>query len=131
MARPKDLPRPEAGRAAAPRPDARLLILAGLIPLVLLAAFVVLFLRYGPLGVFEAAFPPVEKLTIDRVTLRPGEMIVAVTNGGPRGGPGRPARARARARGWCSPTSLRWASASPAWGMAGPPPIGDRWTRSD
>ena len=84
MARPKDLPRPEAGRAAAPRPDARRLILAGLIPLVLLAAFVVLFLRYGPLGVFEAAFPPVEKLTIDRVTLRPGEMIVAVTNGGPQ-----------------------------------------------
>ena len=62
----------------------RRLLVAGLIPLALLAAFVVLFLRYGPLGVFEAAFPPVEKLTIDRVTLRPGEMIVAVTNGGPQ-----------------------------------------------
>lgn len=69
----------------APAPSgARRLILAGLIPLALLAAFVVLFLRYGPLGVFEAAFPPVEKLTIDRVVLRPGEMIVTVTNGGPQ-----------------------------------------------
>jgi zinc transporter ZupT len=69
----------------APAPaGARRLVLAGLIPLALLAAFVVLFLRYGPLGVFEAAFPPVEKLTIDRVVLRPGEMIVTVTNGGPQ-----------------------------------------------
>ncbi len=45
--------------------------------------FVALFLAFGPLGVFKAAFPPVEELTIDRVTLRPGEMVVAVTNGGP------------------------------------------------
>jgi zinc transporter ZupT len=59
------------------------LILLGLGPVVLLALFVVLFLAFGPLGVFKAAFPPVEELTIDRVTLRPGEMVVAVTNGGP------------------------------------------------
>jgi len=76
MARPEVSPTPPAG--------ARRLLVAGLIPLALLAAFVILFLRFGPLGVFEAAFPPVEKLTIDRVTLRPGEMIVAVTNGGPQ-----------------------------------------------
>ncbi|MDR7523220.1 MAG: metal transporter [Armatimonadota bacterium] len=65
-------------------PETRRRLLAGLGPLVLLAVFVVLFLAYGPLGVFEAAFPPVEKLTIERVTLRPGEMVVAVTNGGPQ-----------------------------------------------
>ncbi|MDR7484662.1 MAG: metal transporter [Armatimonadota bacterium] len=66
------------------RPEMRRRLLAGLGPLALLAVFVVLFLAYGPLGVFEAAFPPVEKLTIERVTLRPGEMVVAVTNGGPQ-----------------------------------------------
>jgi zinc transporter ZupT len=59
------------------------LILLGLGPVVLLAVFVALFLAFGPLGVFKAAFPPVEELTIDRVTLRPGEMITTVTNGGP------------------------------------------------
>jgi ZIP family zinc transporter len=63
--------------------DRRRLVVLGLGPVVLLAAFVVLFLRYGPLGVFEAAFPPVEELTIERVTLRPGEITLAVTNGGP------------------------------------------------
>ncbi|OFX31648.1 MAG: hypothetical protein A2Z07_08775 [Armatimonadetes bacterium RBG_16_67_12] len=59
------------------------LILAGLGPVALLAIFVALFLAYGPLGVFEAAFPPVEELTVDRVILRPGEMVISVTNGGP------------------------------------------------
>jgi zinc transporter ZupT len=64
--------------------ERRRLVLLGLGPVALLAVFVVLFLRYGPLGVFEAAFPPVEKLTIDRVTLRPGEIVLAITNGGPQ-----------------------------------------------
>ncbi|MGH2372096.1 MAG: ZIP family metal transporter [bacterium] len=67
------------------QPDARRLILAGLIPLALLAIFIALFLARGPLGVFQAAFPPVEELTIDRVTLNaePRQITVAVTNGGP------------------------------------------------
>jgi ZIP family zinc transporter len=63
--------------------DRRRLAVLGLGPVALLALFVVLVLRYGPLGVFEAAFPPVEELTIERVTLRPGEIILGVTNGGP------------------------------------------------
>ena len=54
-----------------------------LLPLALLAVLVVLLLRFGLLGVFQAAFPPVEELTIDRVTLRPGQMVIHVTNGGP------------------------------------------------
>lgn len=59
------------------------LILLVLGPLALLAVFVALFLAYGPLGVFQAEIPPVERLTVDRVVLRPGEMVVMVTNGGP------------------------------------------------
>jgi zinc transporter, ZIP family len=57
--------------------------LLGLGPLALLAVFVALFLAFGPLGLFQAGFPPVEALTFDRVVLRPDLMIVHVTNGGP------------------------------------------------
>src|SRR3972149_11932101 len=56
----------------------------GLPPLPLLAALVVVLLRFGPLGVFQAAFPPVEELTIDRVALSPGRFAIHVTNGGPQ-----------------------------------------------
>ena len=70
-----------AGRAAAS--SRTRLWLYGLLPLLLLALFVVFFLRFGPLGVFRAAFPPVEELTITRVALRPGHLEVFVTNGGP------------------------------------------------
>jgi ZIP family zinc transporter len=56
----------------------------GLAPLALLAVLIAVVLRFGPLGVFEQAFPPVEDLTIERITLpRPHEMQVRVTNGGP------------------------------------------------
>jgi len=56
----------------------------GLAPLVLLAGLVFVFLRLGPVGVFRAAFPPVEELTLERVRLpEPGVMEVSVVNGGP------------------------------------------------
>ena len=56
----------------------------GLAPLVLLAALVFVFLRVGPVGVFRAAFPPVEELTLERIRLpEPGVMEVRVVNGGP------------------------------------------------
>jgi zinc transporter, ZIP family len=56
----------------------------GLAPLVLLAGLVFLFLRVGPVGVFRAAFPPVEELTLERIRLpEPGVMEVSVVNGGP------------------------------------------------
>ncbi len=59
-------------------------LLLGLGPLVLLALLVLAFLKVGPLGVFRAAFPPVEELTIERITLpKAGEMVVHVVNGGP------------------------------------------------
>ena len=56
----------------------------GLAPLVLLALLVFAFLRVGPLGVFRAVFPPVEELTIERVSFpEPNLMRVRVVNGGP------------------------------------------------
>ncbi len=55
----------------------------GLLPVLLLAVLVALFFRVGLIGVFKAAFPPVEALTINRVALTPGHMVIYVTNGGP------------------------------------------------
>ncbi|MBI4409543.1 MAG: ZIP family metal transporter [Gemmatimonadetes bacterium] len=56
----------------------------GLAPLALLAGLVVVFFRFGPIGVFRQAFPPVEELTIERITLpEPGLLEVRVVNGGP------------------------------------------------
>jgi zinc transporter ZupT len=73
-----------AARAAPPASAGRGRTWAyGLFPVLLLAVFVALFLRFGPLGVFRAAFPPVEELTITRATLSPGMIELAVTNGGP------------------------------------------------
>lgn len=54
-------------------------------PLLLLVALVALFLKAGPVGVFQQAFPPVEELTIERIALpRVGLMQVDVVNGGPQ-----------------------------------------------
>jgi len=56
----------------------------GLAPLVLLAALVMLFLRVGPVGVFQQSFPPVEELTIERIRLPAhGVMEIQLVNGGP------------------------------------------------
>src|SRR2546428_11906850 len=54
-----------------------------LVPLLLLIVLVAVLVRFGPLGVFIKAFPPVEELTIDRVSLAPQTMAIHVTNGGP------------------------------------------------
>src|SRR2546422_5740040 len=55
-----------------------------LVPLLLLIVLVAVLVRFGPLGVFIKAFPPVEELTIDRVSLAPQMMAIHVTNGGPQ-----------------------------------------------
>lgn len=58
--------------------------ITALLPLVLLAVLTVVFLRFGPMGIFRAAFPPIEELTIERIRLPEGDsMVVHVTNGGP------------------------------------------------
>ncbi|MGH9338540.1 MAG: ZIP family metal transporter [Acidobacteriota bacterium] len=56
----------------------------GLLPLILVAGLVLLLFTVGPLGVFQAAFPPVEELTISRIELpRPNQMVLHLVNGGP------------------------------------------------
>lgn len=56
----------------------------GLLPIVLLALLVAVFLRFDPTRPFRAAFPPVEELTIDRVSFpQEGLLRIHVVNGGP------------------------------------------------
>ena len=46
--------------------------------LVLLAVLVAVFVRFGPLGVLRAGFPPVEELSIERITLpAPQKLTIA------------------------------------------------------
>lgn len=60
------------------------LALKGLFPFALLGIFLVLFVRFGPLGVFRAAFPPVEELTFERIAFpEEGLIRVHLVNGGP------------------------------------------------
>lgn len=58
-------------------------VVAALLPLALLVGLVVFLLTLGPAGLFGQEFPPVEDLTVDRVTLTEGEITMVVTNGGP------------------------------------------------
>ena len=75
---------PLSAAEAPPRVGGLPLWLKGIGPLILLAALVGVFLRFGPVGVFRQAFPPVEELTVERIRLpRPGLMEVRVVNGGP------------------------------------------------
>jgi zinc transporter ZupT len=75
---------PALTHPANPRSGGAHLWLKGLAPLVLVVLLVLAFLRVGPAGLFQAAFPPVENLTIERVTLpSPGELRVTIVNGGP------------------------------------------------
>lgn len=56
----------------------------GLLPLLLLAGLIALFLRFDPTQLFREAFPPVEELTVERITFpEPGTMRIHVVNGGP------------------------------------------------
>lgn len=58
--------------------------LFGLLPVALLAGVVALFTWSDPMSFLEGRFPPVEELTVERVTFpEPGLMNVRVVNGGP------------------------------------------------
>lgn len=58
--------------------------LSGLLPLLLLALLLLIFLTRGPIGIFKEAFPPVEELTVERITFPDeGIMQVHIVNGGP------------------------------------------------
>ena len=55
-----------------------------LFPIVLLGGLLEVFFTWGPIGVFLAAFPPVEDLTIQRILLpEPDLVVVHLINGGP------------------------------------------------
>ncbi len=58
-------------------------LLGALIPTLLIGGLVAFLVAKGPAGIFPGDFPPVEDLTIQRVTFAPGEIRAAVTNGGP------------------------------------------------
>lgn len=56
----------------------------GVLPLLLLAALLAVFARVGPIGVFRAAFPPIEELTFERIAFPQAGLIrVHMVNGGP------------------------------------------------
>ena len=75
---PSDEPAPSA-------PQGRMALAAkGVLPLLLLAALLIVFVRVGPIGVFRAAFPPIEELTFERIAFpEPGLIRVHMVNGGP------------------------------------------------
>ena len=70
---------------ARPAPEGRMALVAkGLLPLLLLAGLLALFVRVDPTDVFRAAFPPIEELTFERIAFpQPGLIRVHMVNGGP------------------------------------------------
>lgn len=54
-----------------------------LLPIVLLVLLIWGFLKYGPLGVFEADVPPIENLFVQRVLFSPEHIELEVFNDGP------------------------------------------------
>ncbi len=58
-------------------------VLIALLPVALVAALLLTLKLFDPTRVFQAAFPPIEELTIQRLVLRPGEIVAHVVNGGP------------------------------------------------
>ncbi len=57
---------------------------SAILPIILLGILIYVFMVHGPLGVFRASFPPVEKLSIQRIVLpEPGKIVVHVVNDGP------------------------------------------------
>jgi zinc transporter ZupT len=56
----------------------------GIIPLALLVLMIIAFLTLNPLASFTGAFPPLEALSVQRVTFpEPGQIRLEVINGGP------------------------------------------------
>ena len=59
-------------------------VVLAFIPLALLAALLVLIVRWGPAEAVRGEdYPPVERLTFQRLTLEPGSIVVNVLNDGP------------------------------------------------
>lgn len=59
------------------------LIASAALPLILLFGLVAVFLSAGPLGLLKTAFPPVQSVSFEKVTLEPGIIRVEIINDGP------------------------------------------------
>ena len=57
--------------------------LVALVPLLLLAALLFVIVRIGPADMVRGNYPPVERLTFQRVTLGPDGIVATVMNDGP------------------------------------------------
>lgn len=57
--------------------------LLALLPLLALGLLLWVFLAFGPIGVFKAALPPVEEISIQRLELKPDLVKVHLLNSGP------------------------------------------------
>ncbi len=60
-----------------------LIWISAIVPLLLLGAALLLFISQGPPGVLSTAFPPVEKIFIERVVLEHDQLTLHVINDGP------------------------------------------------
>src|SRR3989338_5567122 len=54
-----------------------------LLPLILLVVLLLVFVKFGPLGVFKASIIPIEKAFIERVVFSPEQITLNVFNDGP------------------------------------------------
>ena len=58
--------------------------LLAILPLVILVGLIILFITANPLAFFTGAFPPLEELSIQRVTFpEDGRIQLSIINGGP------------------------------------------------
>lgn len=57
--------------------------ISALMPLILLAIFLLLFVKFGPLGVLKSTIAPIEKVFIQKVIFSPEHITVDVFNDGP------------------------------------------------
>jgi len=58
-------------------------LLVAVLPLALVAGLLLTLKVFDPTRIFQAAFPPIEELTIQRLVLRPNQIVAHVVNGGP------------------------------------------------
>ncbi len=58
-------------------------IAMGILPVALLAALIVVFLAFGPLGLLKTGFPPVESVSFEKVSLEKDIIILEIINDGP------------------------------------------------
>jgi zinc transporter ZupT len=56
---------------------------SAVLPIVLLAGLIAVFLAYGPLGLLRTGFPPIESVSFEKVTLEPDLIRIEIINDGP------------------------------------------------